>query len=155
MNKIKEENLYLRVLKFWETYPKGFSYNLLKRVVRPNEWENDIIKRYLYNAVLNNNSWNKVLHETIFIEARINSSIPNPLGDSFISMPLETLSEEQIINNAIWENEFILKYDAYFNYIDYLELQKAIENSKEASSQAKLAMYIAISLWIIQIYITK
>jgi hypothetical protein len=128
---------------------------LLKRVVRPNEWENDIIKRYLYNAVLNNNSWNKVLHETIFIEARINSSIPNPLGDSFISMPLETLSEEQIINNAIWENEFILKYDAYFNYIDYLELQKAIENSKEASSQAKLAMYIAISLWIIQIYITK
>jgi len=48
------------------------------------------------------------------------------------------------MNESIRNSHFILKYDAYFNYIDYLELQKAIENSKEASSQARLAMYIAV-----------
>ncbi len=152
MEKIKESNLYLRILEFWEAYPKGFSYNLLKRAIRPNDWENTIIKRYLYNAVLNKNSLNKILHETIFIEVTIDSNIPNPLTDIH-DIPLfkRELSEEQIIDKAIWENEFILKYDAYFNYIDYLELRKAIENSNEANNHAKEAKLYAIWSIIIAI----
>lgn len=61
----------------------------------------------------------------------------------------DSWSEEQRINYAISNAQFTLKYDAYFNYIDYLELQKAIENSNEANKHAKEAKNLALwAIWM-------
>lgn len=152
MNKIKENNLYLRILKFWEAHPKGFTYEDINKAINPQPWENKIIKRYLYNAVLNNSPANKVTHETIFIEVKIDSSIPDKWKIHYIPETIEEkLSEEDIINKNIWKNEFILKYDAYFNYIDYKELTEALKSSREAKIIAIISIIIAIITWLFQI----
>lgn len=129
MQKINENNLYLRILKFWEAHPKGFTYYEIKAWLSLEEWEDNFIQQNLINSL---ESW------------RISSYGINP--------NLETIFVPLVKGNMT-ESKFILKYDAYFNYIDYLELQKAIENSKEASSQARLAIYIAVWLWLIQIIV--
>ncbi len=157
METLKENNLYLRVLKFWESHPKWFSYAELTAVVKPKEWEDNIIKRYMHNAILNWKIGNNVLHESVFLESRI-TDIPN--NDYVQNVATDTgmfSSELTRINSALNNAIFILKYDAYFNYIDYLELQKAIENSNEANTHAKWAknlalwaIWIAIITWIIQ-----
>ncbi len=150
MEKLNKNNLYLRILEFWEAHPKWFTYSELKKNTTLQNWEDDVIRRYLYNAVLNNNESNKVLHETIFLKINISHNQPwQTVETTKLILP----SEEEKMNESIRNSHFILKYDAYFNYIDYLELQKAIENSKEASSQARLAMYIAVWLWLIQIIV--
>jgi hypothetical protein len=150
MKNIQEDNLYLKVLEFWVYHPKWFTYTELSTKVDLQNWEDTVIKRYLYNAVLNNHENNKVLHETIFLKINIDT-IKGFLWITQVTI-LDT-SEESRISETILSSHFILKYDAYFNYIDYLELQKAIKNSKEASSHARLAMYIAVGLWIIQIIV--
>ena len=153
MKELKKNNLYLKVLKFWESHPGWFTYEKLKLWVKLEEWETNIILRYLYNAVLNNEPRNQTLHETIFLEIRIDP-IPEGMSLKWISTPtILNESEKQKIETAIQDTVFTLKYDAYFNYIDYLELQKAIENSKQASSHAKIAIWIATILGFIQILI--
>ena len=154
MEKTEEENIYIRILKFWKEHPKGFSYNELTNIVKPNEWENNLIQKYMYHAVLNSKKHNTVLHETIFLESRISKASNKQYWNSDLKMLNEDFwSEAEDINYAISDAQFSLKYDAYFNYIDYLELQKAIDNSKQASKQAKIAIYVAVWLGLIQIWI--
>ena len=86
MNSINKNNLYLRVLKFGESHPGWFTYANLRSKIKLEEWEVNIILRYLYNAVLNNQSWNQTLHETIFLEIRIDP-IPEGMYLKWISTP--------------------------------------------------------------------
>jgi hypothetical protein len=150
MNKIKENNLYLRILKFWEAHPEWFTYKQIESVLSPKDWEDRIIQEYLLNAVKNSKFFDSIYwgnyKDTVFFMLERQDDIRNRAD------PIEYLSK----------STFIIKYDAFFNYIDYLELQKAIENSKQASIQAKIAIYVAVGLWviqiivwIIQIYLTK
>lgn len=168
MEKINENNLYLKILKFWEKHPKWFTYDELRKSISLESWQDDMVRRYFYNAALNNKERNSVLHETMFIKIDIDM-ISDWIKSSHIPMHPDGDSENEKINREIWNSRFILKYDAYFNYIDYLELQKAIENSNEANEHAKnaknlalWAIWIAIAtwimqsiIWIIQICITK
>jgi hypothetical protein len=162
MEKLKETNLYLRILKFWESHPKWFSYKDLVNSTKPSNWEDIIIKRNMYNAILNRRPSSKIAHETIFLEVKIDT-VPE---DQYLPLtPVLSFgkpSEETIINDAINRTIFVLKYDAYFNYIDYLELQKAIENSNEANNHAKnakilaiISIWIAIITWLFQINISE
>ena len=137
MDKIKENNLYLRILKFWEEHTEWFTYKQIKERLKLQDWENQIIEEYLINALKNSKYYDTIYwgnyKDSVFF--MIECEIPQ-----FSSHSLE---------HDIDRAKFIIKYDAYFNYIDYLELQKAIENSKEANNHAKNAKRLAlISIWI-------
>ena len=155
METLKDNNLYLRILKFWEKNQKWFAYPELQQELQLEDWEDDIIKVYLYNAVLNNRERNEGLHETMFIKININSQRWVKWTSPVIIIDP---SETEKINESLANNHFIIKYDAYFNYVDYLELKKAIENSNEANTHAKWAknlalwaIWIAIITWLFQI----
>lgn len=58
-------------------------------------------------------------------------------------------SDLERITTIVKKATFIIKYDAFFNYIDYLELQKAIENSNEANKHAEEAKNLALwAIWM-------
>lgn len=54
----------------------------------------------------------------------------------------------------IENHKFVLKYDAYFNYIDYLELQAAKQASIEASKNAKYALWAVAFTTLVSIILT-
>ncbi len=127
MSDINENNLYIRVMKFWEEHPEWFTFRQLQSELNFTSNERKIIEEYISNALMSWrnlwwNMWTQPVYDSIFVLVDRN---------------------DNSTENAL----IILKYDAYFNYIDYLELQKAIENSREANEHAKWAKNLA--LWAI------
>jgi hypothetical protein len=50
---INENNLYIRICKFGNEFPKGFTYEQIKTGLQIDEddWESKIIKDYMLNAL--------------------------------------------------------------------------------------------------------
>ncbi len=72
-----------------------------------------------------------------------------PVMDSMFLVIEKNRDLERIENH-----KFILKYDAYFNYIDYLELQAAKKSSIEANKNAKYALWAVVFTTLVSIILT-
>lgn len=130
MEKLNENNLYIRVLKFGENHPEWFTLRQLQSELHFTTNERRIIEEYITNTLLSWrnlwwNMWTQPVYDSIFVLV--------DRGDNSTENALITL-----------------KYDAYFNYIDFRELQEAMKNSKEAKNLALWAIGIAVITWIIQ-----
>lgn len=63
-----------------------------------------------------------------------------------ITTPFQVLKNK---GSADHETDFILSYEAAFNYLDFLELQQARENARDAHRSSTAAIWIAIASMII------
>lgn len=126
------QSLYIKVAEFGVTHPDGFSQAELEDKLDLNEWEVKVVGEYFRNALMNGlylGSEQRTLTalDTIFLVVE--------RGDSA---------------------KFILKFDAYFNYIDYLEYGEALNSSKTARKLAFIALAVssllALASILIQLY---
>ncbi|MBP9812551.1 hypothetical protein KBC86_04160 [Candidatus Gracilibacteria bacterium] len=131
MKEIDKNNLYLKVLEFGVSHPSGFKLKDLLEKLRLEEWEAAIVYEYARIALFNRYN-NLSPRDTIFL--KIDKSSAETSG-------LNIKSERDEIMNGL----LILRHDSFLSYIDYLELQQAINNSKEANKHAKTATIIAIA----------
>ena len=112
MNSSDKDNLYIRISEFGRKHPEGFSASELKGALELNEWEIRIVDEYIRNAIMNGQYLGKemgmqsTLDTMFFVIVR---------GD---------------------DAKFIIKYDAYFNYIDFLEFKEALKSSNTAKNLA-------------------
>lgn len=120
MNEIKQEkeedSIHLRAVKYGYEHPNGFSYKSIAHHYskRLAEWE--VVKEFLH--VARNNKDAGLNHITPFVLLQRNGS-------------------------AIDDSVFVLSYEAFFNYLDYLELQQARKSAKDANFYARIAIGIA------------
>jgi hypothetical protein len=117
------ESIHLRAVRFGydKKHRNGFLYSEIKEwyaTKRPEEWK--LVDEYLSEAYRNK-------------EEGRNQTTPFIL--------LEKLKNE---NENKDKCKYALSYEAYFNYLDYLELVEARKTSEEAKKQSTLAIWIAI-----------
>ena len=124
------DNFYIKLFEFANKYPKGFDYQTLEDTIKPEDWEKKIIQQYLKNACENN--------------ARSSSFDMTILGTPFITL----FTGSDYFGK---ECKYTLSYDAYFNYLDYIELKEARKWSKDAEKHAKVAISIAIVSLVLSI----
>lgn len=119
-----DNHLYIKIARYALLKPEGFSPNELLRDIQLNEWENRVIQKNFQNAC----------------DARI--SADNTLNTIFLI--IDYINNNPLIN-AVNTSKYILKYDAFYDYLDYLEFQEARKSSKQAMDTSKTAIKIA---WI-------
>jgi hypothetical protein len=129
-----EQNLYIRLLEFGLSQPDGFSHAELEAHLNLNEWETKIVNKFVELA-LNTG-------RTSF--ARDGSYIPDSGNTIFVL----------ISNDHPVGGRFILSHNAFFSYLDYLELQSARETSKSANRNAKLALWAVCFTTLISIAVS-
>ena len=123
-----ENSIHLRAVRYGFQRPNGFSYNEIEHHYsrRADEW--GVVKVFLHNARRNND---------------VSTSLNTPY------MVLKTTGSSD--NEAT----FTLNYDAYFNYLDYLELMMARRNAMSAFWTAIIAIVISIVAMGISIYYSQ
>ncbi len=141
---INENNLYVRICKFGNDFPEGFTYEQIKTGLQIDEddWESKIIKDYMLSALRSGRI-------DVIINGGRSNNVVNPSLDSMFFV-IEKVKNENEINGHI----FILKYDSFFNYIDYLELKAAFASSETAKKQARSALIVSASLALASIVIS-
>jgi len=141
---INKNNLYIRICKFGNEFPKGFTYEQIKTGLQIDEddWESKIIKDYMLNALRSGRL------DTIITGVKSNSVV-NPSLESMFFV-IEKVKNE----NEVDGHTFILKYDSFFNYVDYLELKAAFASSETAKKQASSALCVSASLALASIIIS-
>ncbi|MFA6285158.1 MAG: hypothetical protein WC643_01350 [Parcubacteria group bacterium] len=119
--KKEEDSIHLRAVKYGYLHPNGFSYKGIAHHYskRSAEWE--VVKEFLH--VARNNKDAGLNHITPFVLLQRNGS-------------------------AIDDSIFVLSYEAFFNYLDYLELQQARKSAKDANFYARIAIGIAALAFI-------
>lgn len=127
--KINMNNLYIKLFEFANKYPQGFNYPTLIKEVSLEEWEIKITQQYLSNACKNHD--------------RSGGTYP------ILESPFITTYFGGDYYGA--DCKYTLSYDAYFDYLDYIELKEARKWSVEAKIQSKKA--IAIAIWTLVISI--
>lgn len=128
--KKESKNLYIRIAKFAANSHEGFSATELKDALNLNEWEVRIVDEYIRNALMNGN----------YNGAEI--GMQSTLDTMFFAIERGETAK------------FIIKYDAYFNYMDYLELQAAKQTSIDANKNANKALCWVVITFISTIILT-
>jgi len=117
-----EDSIHLRAVRYGAERPNGFSYTDIQHHYskRSAEWE--VVKVFLLAAKKNK-------------ESGLN-----------ITTPFQVLNNR---GSADENTDFILSYEAAFNYIDFLELQQARQMSTDAHRSSTNAIKIAIATMVI------
>jgi len=141
---INENNLYVRICKFGNEFPKGFTYEQIKTGLQiiEDDWESKIIRDYMLNALRS---------------GRLDISVSGGKADAVVNPSLDSMFFviEKVENeNEVKGHTFILKYDSFFNYVDYLELKAAFASSETAKKQASSALIVSASLALASIVIS-
>jgi len=123
-----EDSIHLRAVRYGAERPNGFSYTDIQRHYskRSSEWE--VVNVFLLAAKRNKESG------------------------------LNTTTPFQVLRNrgsADENTDFILSYEAAFNYIDFLELQQARQNARSAFWTALMAIVISIVGMCFSIYFSQ
>jgi hypothetical protein len=110
------KNFYIKLLRYGYKNPQGFSYKEIieDNPLKLNNEEKEIIKIYLQVAY--NNNYRGLNNET----------------------PFKVFKESSDTRQCT----YIISYEAFFNYIDYLELKIAKKMSKEAYISSRKAIII-------------
>lgn len=134
---VNGDNLYIRISEFGNQNPKGFTYEQIKAGLQLNDsdWEAKVIVSYMKNALRSGRE-----DIAIGIGAALQTNI-NPNLDSMFLVIQRGQNE-----NNVNEHVYIMKYDSFFNYIDYLELKEAYASSISARKQAQAALIISAIL---------
>jgi hypothetical protein len=128
-----KNDLYIKISNFGYAHPEGFGYEAIIKELKLNKggWEDVMIRGYMDNAIRSGETEN----------------FPHPNGNSTYSINPSLDSMFFLIERGqsrdLNSHKFILKYDAYFNYIDYLELQAVKEQSEKSEKHAICAIWIA------------
>jgi hypothetical protein len=123
-----EDSIHLRAVRWGFKKPNGFGYTEIEKHYSKREQEWEVVKVFLMNARRNK-------------DASTNLNTPY--------MVLKTTGSGD--NEAT----FTLNYDAYFNYLDYLELVMAQRNARSAFWTAIIAIFISIVATGISIYYSQ
>ncbi len=127
--KEEEDSIHLRAVKYGYQRPNGFSYNDIQHHYskRLVEWE--VVRVFLYDARENKGAGGR--------------NIPTPfLLLKTTGIPVDTTT-------------YTLSYEAYFIYLDYLELVMARKNARSAFWMAIIAIGISIAGMRISIYFSQ
>lgn len=140
-----DSSLYIKISKFALNHPDGFSYPELKEGISviDGSWEDKIIKSYIYNA-LKSGETNNLLGPYTGHSYNI-ETIVTPALDSIFFI----IEKRDHLN----ECRFILKYDAYFNYVDYLEYREALKASESAKHVAYWSIGISVVLSLVSVFV--
>jgi len=125
-----KKNLYIKIMEFGDKHQQGFIYQDLKDALELEPWEDKIVQEYMNNAIKNGKGrphWNGIIGSGGFIEPDI-----------------ETIFFVIDMMGGINDSKFVIKYDAYFSYINYLELQEMKKSSKWAMRTAVVSIFIGI-----------
>jgi hypothetical protein len=120
------ESIHLRAVKYGYERPNGFSYEKIEKHYsnRVDEWE--VVKESLQEAI-NNKLQAGITRVTPFV------LLQRPAGD---------------IKGYI----FTLSYEAYFNYLEYLELVEARQNSRQSFWLSFIAIVLSLITLSASIY---
>ncbi len=141
-NDEKENNIYIKILEYGQEHMAGFTYEEIKTAltIKNDSWEDKLIKGYMHNAVKSGGKENKEIH--------LDGSRTYRTQNEWESMPqLDSIfwvidkSDEYSKDIYLWK--YTLRYDAYSNYIDYLELQFARKNAEAANRNAEESKVLA------------
>jgi len=124
-NEKDEDSIHLRAVRYGFKHPNGFSFI---------EIEKHYSKRLQEWGVIN----------TFLLNARKNISIGTSLNTPFVAL---TSREDKPR-----ESTYTLSYEAYFNYLEYIELLETRKNARAAFWTAIIAIFISIVTMIITIY---
>ena len=127
MNSINKDNLYIKIAEFGKNNSRGFKKSQLIKALKlsAGDWEIRIIDEYINNAVSNN---------TLAIYGGGSRGTISGLDTMFFAI------------ERGHDPTLIIKYDAFFNYVNYLEYEYALESSKEASKLARWSIWISVGL---------
>jgi hypothetical protein len=141
---INENDLYIRICKFGNDFPKGFTYEQIKTGLQIDEddWESKIIKDYMLNALRSGRL------DSIITGVKSNSVV-NPSLESMFFVIAKKENETDVNGHT-----FILKYDSFFNYVDYLELKASFASSETAKKQSRNALLVSSFLAVASIVIS-
>jgi hypothetical protein len=141
---INENNLYIRICKFGNEFPKGFTYEQIKTGLQivEDDWESKIIKDYMLNALRSGRL-------DSIITGSNHKGVVNPSLESMFFVIAKKENETDVNGHT-----FILKYDSFFNYVDYLELKAAFASSETAKKQSHFALFISSILALASIVIS-
>lgn len=117
-----KNNLFLEAISWGLTKPNGFTYVEFNQKFKLEDSKKEIFDAYFKQAHKNHEAMqglNNTTADTIFLH----------LG------PLRGFNEATA--------HYIINYGAQFNYIDYLELQSAKENAREARKYSIIAIWIS------------
>lgn len=129
MSASDKNNLYIRIAEFCTNYPAGFTQDELKNSLLLNEWETRVVDENFRNALMN-----------------------GQYAGQQIGMPTSLDTMFFVVERG--ENaKFIMKYEAYFNYVDYLEFQEALRSSRTAMRLSWVAIILSSVLAIISIFV--
>ena len=107
-----EKHLYIKISEFNYAHPEWFTPNELNASINFSTWESKILKQHFSNAFHSSRNTAISTLETIF----------------FVVEPHSAMQDRDAINKS----KFTLKSEAFFNYLDYLELQEARKMSQQA-----------------------
>lgn len=131
----ENKNLYIRLLEFGDRHFNGFSYKEIieDKELDLNEWEKGVVDAYLKNSS--------------------DSANQNIVKQSPIKSDIFVLIEKghEIFNQKEDSKKYIINYEAYFNYIDYLELVEARKTAEDANNHAIWSIRVAIGTLVISI----
>ena len=114
-----EDSIHLRAVRFGAEHQHGFTYAEIEKKYkthRPKDWK--VVDEFLNEAV-NNKSYKESVQRVT---------------------PFVVLDWGKNGNDRV----FILSYEAYFNYLDFLELVQARKNANSAFLTALVALAISI-----------
>ncbi|OGI16350.1 MAG: hypothetical protein A2Z52_00675 [Candidatus Moranbacteria bacterium RBG_19FT_COMBO_42_6] len=123
---VEENSIHLRAVKYGYQRPNGFMYDGIKKHYskRPNEW--GVVKKFLVDASENQRTGQNQNTPFILLERSGN------------------LNYDQA--------KYTLSYEAFFNYLDYLELMEARKNAQSAFQTAIIAITISVIAMAVSIY---
>ncbi len=120
-----KNGIYIKILEFGVNHPDGFTYEEIEKSLHLNEWEKKIVNKFVDLALTTG--------RPSISSGSLGSYIPESENSLFF-----------LIANESGAERFILTHIAFFNYIDYLELQAAKETSVSANRNAKTALWAVV-----------
>lgn len=143
-----KKTLYIAISEYGYNHPEGFTYAEIKEGLELSNggWEDKILIKHMTNA-LESGDKNYYPEPNSFNE----ELVVTPAIDSMFFV----INKESLKGNSYDLSDghkFILKYDAYFNYIDYLEYKEAIRSSKIALRIAIISIIITLVSILFQIF---
>jgi hypothetical protein len=127
-----KDNIYINLLKYGVKKSNGFNFQkVIAKFPSFDEWEREIVKENMENAHYN--------------KGMVGSPGFGKKDSIFYCIHYGT-------NNATdKDNNYIITPEAYFNYIDYLELKEARKTAKKAHTTSIIAIGIATAALIASI----
>lgn len=111
-----EDSIHLRAVRYGYKRPNGFLYKDIAEHYRRRKEEWEVVRKFLMDA------WR------------------NHTEGVNLNTPYSLLEKKANIDDC----PFILSYEAYFNYLDYLELVEARKNARQAFWMSLVAILIAL-----------